>query len=83
MIDISRHYFPRSETTSRDRKISSYHTKGYACLMGEKHKTQYRNKAIKVFERTGMTKHHGLDQVGVVRCNETLKGTSSIVFMEK
>ena len=37
MIDILRqHYFPRSETTSRDRKISGCHTKGYACLMGEK-----------------------------------------------
>ena len=31
MIDILRqHYFPRSETTSRHRKISGCHTKGYA-----------------------------------------------------
>ena len=39
MIDILRqHYFPRSETTSRDRKISGCHIKGYACLMGENKK---------------------------------------------
>ena len=41
MIDIFRqHYFPRSEITSRDRKISGYHTKLYACLMVEKSNCQ-------------------------------------------
>ena len=36
MIDILRQlYFPRIETTSRYRKISGGHTKGYACLMCE------------------------------------------------
>ena len=36
MIDsLRQHYFPRGETTNRDRKISGSHTKGLACLMGE------------------------------------------------
>ena len=40
LIDILRqHNFPRSETTSRDRKISGCYTEGYACLMGEKLKS--------------------------------------------
>ena len=36
MIDILRQLkFSSLETTNRYRKLSGYHTKGYACLMGE------------------------------------------------
>ena len=36
IYSLRQHSFRRSETTSRDRKIPGCHTKGYACLMGEK-----------------------------------------------
>ena len=41
MINILRQrYFPRSETTSRDKKSQAATQKGYACLMGEKDLSQ-------------------------------------------
>ena len=36
MIEIKTAKCPSTETTGRNRKISGCHTKGYACLMGEK-----------------------------------------------
>ena len=52
IMDILRqHHFPRSDTTSRDRKISGCHTKGYACLVGEKRRSTHKWISSKLSER--------------------------------